>query len=187
MSSTNGAKQYSPRLSIVIASWNAAKTLENCLCSVIEQEFRDWELLIVDNKSTDGTLDVIRRYEHHLAWWQSGRDRGIYDAWNQAIARTRGSYVCFLGADDAWSDAGALYSIANVVEEQQPDIASAKGLLVDGQGVPLGTIGRPWSYKGIRRRMLICHPGAWFRRQIFDDLGLFDTRYRIRSEERRVG
>ena len=97
-----------PRLSIVIATWNAARTFEQCLLSITGQAFTDWELLVADGGSTDGTVDLIRKYEDRIAWWQSQRDGGIYDAWNQAIPHARGEYVCFLGADDAWVDDQAL-------------------------------------------------------------------------------
>ena len=97
-------REATPRLSIIIATWQAASTFERCLDSIIEQDFKDWELLIADGNSDDGTVDLIRNYEPHIAWWQSKEDGGIYDAWNQALGQARGEYVCFLVADDDWSE-----------------------------------------------------------------------------------
>src|SRR5688572_6921120 len=91
-----------PRLSIIIATWQASSTLERCLRSIVEQDFTEWELLIADGASTDGTIDLIKEHERHIAWWQSRKDSGIYDAWNHALEEARGEYVTFLGADDAW-------------------------------------------------------------------------------------
>ena len=87
-----------PRLSIIVATWNAVRTFERCIASIEDQTFTDWELLIPDGGSTDGTADLIGKHERSIAWWQSGRDGGIYDAWNQALGRARGEYVCFLSA-----------------------------------------------------------------------------------------
>ncbi len=64
------------RLSIILATWQAASTLERCLRSMLEQDFTDWELLIADGASTDGTVDLIRKYEQHIAWWNSESDDG---------------------------------------------------------------------------------------------------------------
>jgi glycosyltransferase involved in cell wall biosynthesis len=169
-------------LSIVVATWQAAPTLERCLRSIVDQDFTDWELLISDGGSTDGTIDLIRTYEPHVAWWRSKGDNGIYDAWNQALVHARGEFVCFLGADDAWADPGALSAIFETIGKLQPDLVSAKGIATDEEGKPLGVIGRPWDYQRFWRRMLICHPGAFFRRRLFETLGTFDTRYRIAAD-----
>jgi glycosyltransferase involved in cell wall biosynthesis len=173
-----------PRLSIIVATWNAASTLERCLLSITGQAFADWELLIADGASTDGTAEVIRRFEERIGWWQSRRDDGIYDAWNQAVAQARGEYVCFLGADDAWSDPAALQALFDAIDAQgqAPDLVSARGLVIAQDERPLATIGARWDYLGVRRRMLICHPGAFHRRTLFESLGPFDTRYRIAAD-----
>ena len=92
----------SPQVSIVVATMNAASTLERCLNAIVGQSFTQWELLIADGDSSDGTVDLIQKFHRSVAWWQSKEDDGIYDAWNQALDHARGEYVTFLGADDAW-------------------------------------------------------------------------------------
>lgn len=171
-----------PRLSIIVATFNAAASLKRCLQSIFDQTFDDWELLIVDGASTDDTIDIIRRHADRIAYWHSHPDAGIYDAWNQALAQARGEFVCFLGADDAWSNSGALQVIFEAIGELQPDLVSAKGLVIDSEMRPLGTIGRPWEYKRVRRRMRICHPGAFHRRRLFETIGPFDTQFRIAAD-----
>lgn len=182
MNAADPAQSAMPQLSIIIATWQAASTLERALRSIVGQSFKDWELLISDGSSTDGTVDLIRKYETSIAWWQSRKDEGIYDAWNQALPHARGEYVCFLGADDAWSDRGALQAVFEAIDERQLDLVTAKGRAVDADARVLGTIGRRWDYKGLRRRMLICHPGALFRRQLFESIGLFDSSYKIAAD-----
>jgi len=156
-----------PRLSIIIATWNAARTFERCLRSIIGQDFTDWELLIADGGSTDSTVDLIRRHEAHIAWWRSEKDEGIYDAWNKALDYARGEYIAFLGADDAWHTPSILKQIFRVVGDHEFDLITGRGSLVDGNGEPYHEFGRPWNYRKVMRRMTICHPGALHRRVSF--------------------
>ncbi|MDX1516534.1 MAG: glycosyltransferase family 2 protein [Woeseiaceae bacterium] len=168
-----------PRLSIVIATWQAAATLDSALRSVVEQEFRDWELLIPDGGSTDGTVDVIRQYEPHVQWWQSRPDEGIYDAWNQALGHARGEYVCFLGADDVLADERALARLFVAIGDDDYDLVTSCGRNVDASTGRSVVYGSAWDYDRIGRRMIVCHPGLLHRRTLFERFGRFDTRYRI--------
>jgi glycosyltransferase involved in cell wall biosynthesis len=156
--------------------------LERCLCSVIQQDFPDWELLISDGASTDGTVDLIRRYEAHVAWWQSAKDVGIYDAWNRALKHACGEYVCFLGADDTWTDAGVVARIFEAIGTGDYDLVSSRGSIFDPATGKAVVFGSAWDYRRIGRRMVVCHPGLLHRRSLFDRYGLFDTRYRIAGD-----
>lgn len=171
-----------PKLSIVIATWNAARTLDRCLRSIAGQEFTNWELLISDGGSTDGTVELIEKNEPLVAWWHSRGDAGIYDAWNEALVRARGEYVCFLGADDVWADRGALSRLFSAIGAEQFDLVTSRGLIRDpttGIGI---TFGSAWNYRRIGRRMVVCHPGLLHRRSLFDEHGYFDPRYRIAGD-----
>ena len=89
-----------PKISIVIAVLNQKQYLQKAIASVVNQDFTDYELIIVDGKSTDGTLDIIRKYESKISYWESAEDKNVYDAMNKAIAKTNGDWLYFLGADD---------------------------------------------------------------------------------------
>lgn len=171
-----------PRLSIIIATYNAAQTLERCLRSVINQTYHDWELLVVDAASTDGTLPIIQSYADRIAYWHSYPDAGIYDAWNQALTKAKGEYVAFLGADDAWHAPDSLATMFDAIGENEFDFVSTRGRLVDNQGRLLQEFGLAWDYRKVARRMVVCHPGALHRRDLFDRFGMFDTSYRISAD-----
>jgi len=171
-----------PRISIIIATWNAARTFERCLRSIDSQSFPDWELLIADGASDDGTVDLIRQHESHIAWWQSKRDDGIYDAWNQALAHARGEYVCFLGADDAWADSDALARLIAAVHTRKYDLVTSQGLTFDPVTRKEARFGSAWDYQRIGRHMVVCHPGLLHRRSLFESYGLFNIRYRIAGD-----
>lgn len=171
-----------PRLSIVIATWNAASTLSTCLNSIAGQNFEDWELLIADGGSDDGTLELIQRYDSHITWWKSGKDTGIYDAWNTALDKARGEYVIFLGADDALFLPTTLADIFAAIGSDEYDLVTGRGRLIDSTGKPYHEFGNPWDYRKLLRRMTICHPGALHRRDLFERFGKFETTYRISAD-----
>jgi glycosyltransferase involved in cell wall biosynthesis len=171
-----------PRLSIIIATWQAASTLKRCLDSILEQEFEDWELLIADGNSSDGTVELIRKYEPRIAWWQSKEDGGVYDAWNQALLQARGEYVCFLGADDAWLDSSSLSRLFEATGDRDYDLITSRGLFVDSSNDKSFPFGSAWNYRRIGRRTVVCHPGLLHRRSLFLTYGLFDTHYRIAGD-----
>jgi glycosyltransferase involved in cell wall biosynthesis len=91
-----------PILSIITVVLNGARTLEKCLESVSRHHSPEIEHLVLDGGSTDGTVNILKRHEAHLAYWHSQPDKGIYDAMNQAVAKARGQWVLFLGCDDEW-------------------------------------------------------------------------------------
>lgn len=182
MKPTGSMGEAPPRLSIIIATWQAAKTLERCLDSIIGQEFKDWELLIADGNSSDGTVDLIRKYEPRIAWWQCKDDDGVYDAWNQALLQARGEYVCFIGADDAWSDSSSLSRLFEATGGRDYDLITSRGLFVDSANGKSFPFGSAWNYRRIGRRTVVCHPGLLHRRSLFLTYGLFDTRYRIAGD-----
>jgi glycosyltransferase involved in cell wall biosynthesis len=182
MSSESTNIESTPRLSIVVATWQAASTLERCLQSTIAQEFTDWELLLADGGSSDGTVDLLGKYQQHIAWSRSEKDDGIYDAWNQALSHARGEYVCFIGADDAWVDSDALARIFAAIGAQEYDLVTSRGLFSNSDTGKSFTFGSAWDYNRIGPRIIVCHPGLLHRRTLFIDYGLFDTRYRITGD-----
>lgn len=98
------------KISIVTPAFNAAATIERTIESVLAQGDVATEYWIIDGGSTDGTLDIVRRYEGRLAGWISEKDRGISDAFNKGIARTTGDLVGIINADD-WYEPGALAAV----------------------------------------------------------------------------
>jgi glycosyltransferase involved in cell wall biosynthesis len=171
-----------PRISIVVATYNAADTLGRCLTSIEEQIFREWELIVVDGGSTDGTVAVIQSKVSHIAYWHSRPDSGIYDAWNQAIPHARGEYLCFLGADDAWADEHALARLFEAIGSHQFDLVTSRGCIREQASSSPRAFGSAWDFRRFGRRMLVCHPGLLHRRTLFDQYGLFDSSFRITGD-----
>jgi len=89
-----------PLFSIIIANYNHGEFLGEAIRSVVRQTCQDFELIIVDGGSTDNSVHVIRNFQDRIAWWCSERDNGQSDAFNKGFAKAKGTYGCWLNADD---------------------------------------------------------------------------------------
>jgi len=107
-----------PFFSIITATYNSLVPLQRTAESLDAQDFRDFEWIVVDGGSSDGTVDAIRAMEHRVSWWVSEPDGGIADAWNKGIQRARGGHVVILNAGDTF-DTQFLSKIARRCDGQR--------------------------------------------------------------------
>lgn len=89
-----------PRISLVTAVFNGAKYFDATIQSILNQHYPNLEYIVIDGGSTDGTLDIIKKYESHISYWISEPDRGLYDALNKGFARSTGEIMGWLNASD---------------------------------------------------------------------------------------
>ena len=123
-----------PQYSIIIATLNAATTLEHALESVLSQSCHDFELIVQDGGSTDGTLNLLQARAPGLNW-QSAPDCGIYDAWNRAVERAGGEWALFLGADDRLLSRHTLAQCRRHLAALPRRVQFAFGALCQAQGL----------------------------------------------------
>ena len=107
-------KEYSG-FSIVIANYNSGKYLEDALLSVIRQNYPAVELIVMDAGSTDNSVDIIRKYEEHIAYWVSEKDKGQSDAFNKGFAKAKNEWLLWLNADDFLCES-SLYELDKAIK-----------------------------------------------------------------------
>ena len=96
------------KISVVTVCYNAADTIEKTMLSVLNQTYHDIEYIIIDGGSTDGTVEIIRKYADRIAYWVSEPDKGIYDAMNKGIKVATGEWINFMNAGDEFVDEGVI-------------------------------------------------------------------------------
>ena len=172
-----------PTLSILVATWNCAEELESFLLSLIQQTWRDWELVLLDNASTDGTDVLVETFRDSLVasqrlTWSSEPDSGIYDAWNRGLQLAQGRYLSFIGADDTFVDFHSLERLAGLTATDA-DLLTARNAYYAADGRFLRHWGSGWIWQRMRQSMNIAHPGLLVRRELFERFGPYDSTYRI--------
>lgn len=113
----NNNKQQLAKISVIIVTYNAAKTLQSCLNSIYIQKYPNIEIVIIDGGSTDGTIKILENNSDNIYYWKSEKDNGIYDAMNKGLTHITGDWVYFIGADDVMRDDFS----ALAYELEQPD------------------------------------------------------------------
>jgi len=178
---SSSASQQPPLVTVITAVRNGRETLEHNLLSVLEQSHSPVEHVLVDGGSTDGTLELIRRYAPHLRY-VSGPDRGIYDAMNKGLALVPDpeSYVIFLNADDAFAGRDTVERVMRAATGED----LIYGLLerFDAELDYRDVIGREVAARDLVLGMRCHHQALLCRRRAFDLVGLFDLRYRIAAD-----
>jgi len=135
-------------ISIIIATYNAAKTLSHCLDSIVPQLTDETELILVDGGSKDETNSIIDSYGDKIAVHISESDKGIYDAWNKGVKAAHGQFIAFIGADDKLLP-NAISQYLDFIETKGTDFDLICGKLyfVNAKGEVLRQVGEPWDWK----------------------------------------
>ena len=167
-----------PLISVITVVKNGEDCLEATIQSVLNQTYKPVAYIIIDGGSTDGTLSIIQKHEHRIAYWESKPDKGIYDAMNKAVLKASGDWIHFMNAGDAFfedavletifknpipTETGVLYGDTEIVSRsKKPYLSKAKKLEFFSKNMPF------------------CHQAA-FVRQHYMARG-FDTQYTLAAD-----
>jgi glycosyltransferase involved in cell wall biosynthesis len=169
-----------PLVTIVTPSYNQARFLEATLRSVLEQTYPRIEYLVVDGASTDGSVEIIRRYADRLAWWVSEKDSGQSEAINKGLRRARGEFVGWLNSDDIYLP-GAV-SAAVMAFQSHPEVGLIYGnaLAIDTDGKAFNLMrARQYTLTDLMAFQIICQPAAFMRRSVLEDVNYLDPAYQL--------
>jgi len=169
-----------PLVSIITVCLNSEKYLKDTIQSVINQTYDNIEYIVIDGGSSDGTLDIIRKYEDKIAFWKSERDKGIADAWNKGILSSTGEIIGIINSGD-WYELDAVEYVVNIcVNNNSIDVVhgdrrqwNETGNQVKGIVTPAFKTNKSFLYT-----MPINHPTCFVSREIYKLYGLFNTIYK---------
>ncbi|GBR73581.1 glycosyl transferase GTA-type super family [Candidatus Termititenax aidoneus] len=171
-----------PKFSIITVCKNSEQTIERTICSVAEQNFKDYEYIIVDGASTDKTLELAKKYKRHINKIISEPDTGIYEAMNKGIKLTQGEYLLFLNAGDLFLHENILDIACNELQKNSSDVFYGNVLVLDNK------TGRAYIKRiGLtnRRKLFtytIPHQAAFVARTAFIKAGYYDETLRIAAD-----
>lgn len=170
-----------PLVSIITVCLNSAKTIRQTIESVHQQTYENIEYIIIDGRSTDDTVNIVRSYENAIDYYVSEPDGGLYAAMNKGIALATGSYLLVLNSDD-WYEPNAVSLLVNSHRKSKVDFVSGRARNVDANGRAVGDIrSMPWD-ESIRLRMPLRHETMLIPRHLYDLIGGYDENYRIISD-----
>lgn len=172
------------KISIILAVYNGAKTLQACLDSIAAQTYLNRELIVMDGGSTDGTVEVLQRNLDTISHWESSPDRGIYHAWNKALNHVSGDWIYFLGADDNFHDKHVLETFAMKIGDLGISPLVVYGKIAFCKGDKRRLIGEKWEKirTKIKSGMYIPHQGMFHNKKLFEQCGRFDEKLQIAGD-----
>lgn len=169
-----------PLITIITVSYNAVKTIEDTIVSVLGQTYNNIEYIIIDGGSTDGTLDIIKKYQDKITYWVSEPDKGIYDAMNKGIAKANGELIGIINADD-WYELNAIEQSVEIYKQERFDVLYGNMNFLRRKGYIL-KITPPENIKKIKKKMIICHPSCFITKNAYNKWGLYDKSFKIAAD-----
>ncbi len=169
-----------PKISIITINYNDAVGLEKTIESVINQSYSDFEYIIIDGNSTDGSKEVILKNQAKIDYWVSEPDKGIYNAMNKGIKAAKGDYLLFMNSGDALIDDKNILTIC--AEKLKEDIVAFDCFLerndkIVGKRTHIENPTLFYVYKnGLK------HQSTFIKRVLFENIGLYDESYKIASD-----
>lgn len=169
------------KISVIIPTFNSAKTVEDTIKSIMSQNWPDLQIIIQDGGSSDDTETIVAKYPLAKEGWQSEPDNGIYDAMNKGLRCVTGEVVAILNSDDVWLP-GILKRVAEVFS-RNPDVGIVSGSIKVWEDLPNGvSVILKSSLLHLHTGMTIQHPTTFVRRNVYERVGLFNTCYRIGAD-----
>ncbi len=162
-----------PFLSIITINYNDATGLERTMASVLEQSYTDFEYIVIDGDSDDGSVDAVKKHEDKLAYWVSEKDTGIYNAMNKGIAVANGEFLLFLNGGDLLNKTSAVEDFISH-PSFRGDIIYGDYKFENGEKIYPDEL-----YPAYFMKTSLPHQSTFFRKNVFEQLGNYDESYRM--------
>lgn len=173
------------KVSIVTIVYNNAKTIRDCIQSVLSQDYPHIEYIVIDGASTDGTLDILEEYREHIDVLVSEKDGGLYDALNKGIQRASGDVVGILHSDDLFNDPQVIRQVAEKFQQESVDCLYGDLLYVDQEDT--AKVIRTWKAgrcdeKAFQNGWMPPHPTFFCKRACFEEYGYYNTEFKTSAD-----
>lgn len=178
---SSSAQAIEPLVSIITVVYNGEAHIEQSIKSVITQTYSNIEYIIIDGASTDGTLDIIKKYESKITQLVSEKDSGIYNAMNKGLALANGEIIAILNADD--------YYYPETIQWVADQFDQSKADVVYGDLTKLRVLNNKQYFKTIQpdinlmeQTMPIFHPATFVKKEVYDKVGRFNENYQLSAD-----
>lgn len=173
------------KISIITATFNNEFSIESTIQSVLNQTYKNIEYIIIDGKSTDNTLEIIKNYADNISKVVSEKDYGIYDALNKGLLNATGEIIGFLHADDLFYDEYVLEKISDAFENY--NVGAVYGNLQYVSKNETDKIIRNWisgdyKYSKLKKGWMPPHPTFYVKKDVYERFGNFNTKYKISAD-----
>lgn len=171
---------FSMKVSIITAVYDAEEYIEDCIRSVISQNYSDIEYIIIDGNSTDKTLSVINKWADRVHILRSEQDLGMYDALNKGIGMASGEIIGILNSDDLFADADTVVQIVQSIQSQSCDAVYGNLNYVKRDQVQQITrkwISNPFNRNNFKTGWMPAHPTLFVKKSCFDQYGNYSLDY----------
>lgn len=172
------------KISVITVCYNSIATLETTILSVKNQTYQDIEYIVVDGNSTDGSVELIKKYGGLIKKWSSEPDKGLYDAMNKGIEMATGEVIALINSDDLFCDNHALEKVMNVFLER-PELDSVYADLYYVAQKDTDKIVRKWKtgrQKSFKTGWHPAHPTFYAKREVYTKHGLFNLDFKLAAD-----
>jgi len=171
------------KISIITVVYNNKNYLEDAINSVLNQSYSNIEYIVIDGGSTDGTVDIIKKYDNNISTWVSEPDRGIYDAMNKGILLATGDVIGMLNSDDQLYDTIAIEKIVLTFKNNPVDCCYGNLVFVNNEDKIIRRWhSRPFEYGLFSKSWSPAHPTFYCKRELYEKYGLYKTNYKIAAD-----
>ena len=173
------------KITVITIAYNAAATIEATIQSVINQDYKNLEYIIVDGASKDETLNIVHKYDSHISKIVSEPDAGVYDAMNKGLNLASGDVIAILNADDTYANPHVLSRVIEALETSGADTCYGDLIYVDRINPDKTT--RTWISGAYKKQAFLNgwmppHPSFFAKRQLYLDYGVFNTQLRTSAD-----
>ncbi|MDD3602581.1 MAG: glycosyltransferase family 2 protein [Sulfurovum sp.] len=173
------------KISIITSVYNNASTIEDAIRSVLSQNYSNIEYIVIDGASTDGTVEVIEKYEDQISTFVSEKDKGIYDGLNKGVALATGEIIGFLHSDDIYADENIIAEVVETFRKNGMDSVYGDLVYVDKQDTD--RVFRYWKSGHYTPQKLSGgwmppHPTFFVKRELYERCGNFDLGFKIAAD-----